>query len=313
MTYLKPNQHGRRLVVGHRGYSLVYPENTILAFKEAFKAGAKAIEIDVRMTLDKELIIMHDTTVDRTTNGTGSVANLTLDYIQGLDAGAWKGSEFANREDTKVPTLNQVVAEFENEPVFLVLHISDNKIETGLKALSIIEQRKLLNKCIFFQTETVINVIKQINPRAMTMTGGMPREDAYIHYLNQAISYNHSIVSVNAHGATESMVQDIISKGFPVLASYISHDFENVSQRLIDYGVEMLLTDDVISTMDVFNANGLTQIDPYINLNNLIIKNGKFIQKINGEILELGVVVSKDCKLNGLYAGVPAKRIKDLD
>ena len=77
----------RMTVAAHRGDSYNYHENTMTAFKEAYRVGADMIETDVRMTKDGALILMHDDTVNRTTNGKGKVSRLTLEEIKDLNAG----------------------------------------------------------------------------------------------------------------------------------------------------------------------------------------------------------------------------------
>ena len=89
------------IVIAHRGLDETYPENTIIAFKAALEKGM-AIEIDVRGTKDEELVVVHDDTVDRTTDGSGSVANMTLAELKALDAGSWWGEEFSGE---RIPTL----------------------------------------------------------------------------------------------------------------------------------------------------------------------------------------------------------------
>lgn len=91
-------------VAAHRGWSSVYPENTMLAFRKAAELHVDQIETDVRVTADGELVIMHDALVDRTTDGVGRVDEKTLAEIRALDAGIWKGSEFAGE---KVPTFTE--------------------------------------------------------------------------------------------------------------------------------------------------------------------------------------------------------------
>ena len=93
-------------ISAHRGENGVFPENTIAGFLEAVRLGAAQIEFDVRHTKDGRAVIMHDETVDRTTNGKGKVADLTFDEIRALDAGIKKGERFAG---TKVPTLEEAL------------------------------------------------------------------------------------------------------------------------------------------------------------------------------------------------------------
>ena len=99
---------GRRgpFVSAHRGFSTKAPENTLPALAAALAAGADLAEIDVRMTSDHALVLMHDPDVDRTTNGTGAVSAMTLSELKTLDAGGWFGVEFAG---TTIPTLDEVL------------------------------------------------------------------------------------------------------------------------------------------------------------------------------------------------------------
>ncbi|MBQ8333612.1 MAG: glycerophosphodiester phosphodiesterase, partial [Clostridia bacterium] len=80
-------------VAAHRGNSKYFPENTMAAFRSAASLNPDMIEIDLHMTKDGEIILMHDHKVDRTTNGTGFVKDFTLDETRQLDAGSWKGEE----------------------------------------------------------------------------------------------------------------------------------------------------------------------------------------------------------------------------
>ena len=78
-------------VAAHRGLSAVYPENTLLAFRKALEVGADQLETDVRISADGRLVLMHDATVDRTTDGTGRVDEKTFEELEALDAGVKKG------------------------------------------------------------------------------------------------------------------------------------------------------------------------------------------------------------------------------
>ncbi|HRI87232.1 MAG TPA: glycerophosphodiester phosphodiesterase family protein [Candidatus Hydrogenedentes bacterium] len=91
-------------VIGHRGASAYAPENTMASFIKAKEMGADWFELDVRLSKDGEVVVMHDETVDRTTNGSGYVRDMTLHELKQLDAGSWKGEEFTGE---RVPTLAQ--------------------------------------------------------------------------------------------------------------------------------------------------------------------------------------------------------------
>ena len=94
------------VAVGHRGAMRFAPENTLAGFDKAIEMGARVVEIDVRMTADGHFVVMHDARVDRTTDGRGPVARLTLAEIKALDAGSWFAPEFTGE---RVPTLREAL------------------------------------------------------------------------------------------------------------------------------------------------------------------------------------------------------------
>jgi glycerophosphoryl diester phosphodiesterase len=113
---------GRVHVCGHRGYSLHYPENTLPAFKAAKLWGATCVEIDVVLTAEGEAIILHDLTVDRTTDGHGFAADLSLARIRDLDAGARFDHRFAG---IKIPTLAEALEWAKQEDMGIMLEIKE--------------------------------------------------------------------------------------------------------------------------------------------------------------------------------------------
>lgn len=94
-------------VCAHRGASGTHPENTLAAFAEAVRLGVERVEFDVRRTRDGQLVICHDAKVDRTTDGTGSIWELTLAEIKALDAGSHRDARFAGE---RVPTFAEALA-----------------------------------------------------------------------------------------------------------------------------------------------------------------------------------------------------------
>ncbi|MBO1330644.1 glycerophosphodiester phosphodiesterase family protein [Streptomyces sp. VRA16 Mangrove soil] len=100
MTPLTPGS--RPLVFGHRGARTEEPENTLRSFRRAAELGADGIELDIRVSADGHLVVIHDATVDRTTDGEGEVASLTLAQLRSLDAGSGE----------RIPTLDEALAAF---------------------------------------------------------------------------------------------------------------------------------------------------------------------------------------------------------
>jgi glycerophosphoryl diester phosphodiesterase len=95
----------RPIILAHRGDVFHAPENTLPAFQQAIQKGADGVELDAKLTSDGHVIVIHDSTVDRTTDGKGRVASLSLEAIRKLDAGKKFNEKFAG---TKVPLLEEV-------------------------------------------------------------------------------------------------------------------------------------------------------------------------------------------------------------
>ncbi|NKY07561.1 glycerophosphodiester phosphodiesterase [Cellulomonas hominis] len=96
----------RPVVIAHRGNSAVAPQNTLAAFEAAWRAGAASIEIDIQPTADGQVVVIHDETVDATTDGQGVVTQMSLDALRALDAGSWFAAAYAGQ---RVPTFAEVL------------------------------------------------------------------------------------------------------------------------------------------------------------------------------------------------------------
>lgn len=110
----------RPLSVAHRGHSIAYPENTLEAYRKAIDLGVEMIECDVNITRDGTLVMMHDSSLDRTTNGTGRVSASTWDEIQQLDAGGKFNPEFAG---VKVPSAEETLLLYKEAGIFSCFEI----------------------------------------------------------------------------------------------------------------------------------------------------------------------------------------------
>ena len=105
-------ESGETLVFGHRGAMAQAPMNTLAAFDLAREQGADGIELDVQLSRDGHLVVIHDETVDSTTDGRGSLSQFTLSALKRLDAGGWFATNFAGQ---RIPTLDEVFDAFGNE------------------------------------------------------------------------------------------------------------------------------------------------------------------------------------------------------
>ncbi|MFB5190648.1 glycerophosphodiester phosphodiesterase [Alicyclobacillus fastidiosus] len=130
-------QHGL-LRIAHRGASATAPENTMHAFRQAIADGADMIELDVRLSKDGSLVILHDEYLNRTTSGCGLVCETHVDEIRRLDAGSWFQPQFAG---ARVPTLEEVLSQFPDtcfnvELKTFPLHRCTELVEGVLKAIA---------------------------------------------------------------------------------------------------------------------------------------------------------------------------------
>jgi glycerophosphoryl diester phosphodiesterase len=155
----------RPLIIAHRGSSASAPENTLAAFLLAAEQGADAIELDVDLTRDGYVVVMHDATVDRTTDGQGRVADLTLDEIRRLDAGAWKAAAFKGQ---RVPLLEEVM-EGVGRRVLINVEIKGMSLRGhGLeeKVAVLLERHGLIDRAIISSFNPfALRRAKRINPR----------------------------------------------------------------------------------------------------------------------------------------------------
>jgi glycerophosphoryl diester phosphodiesterase len=149
------------VVISHRGEHIRHPENTIPAFVEAVRVGADYIEVDVRTTSDGKLVLMHDSSVDRTTNGHGEVARMTFDEIRALDAGVAKGSAFAG---TKVPMFDEAL-EFARGKIGIYV---DVKQVTARELVDHIVSRGMADNVVIYSGR-LSKDIQDLNPRLRIM------------------------------------------------------------------------------------------------------------------------------------------------
>jgi len=130
------NQNEKNFYVfGHRGVKALYPENTMLSFQKAYEMGVDGIEFDVRATKDGELILMHDETVDRTTDGSGLVRDFTFAELRKLDAGVRFGEEF---KGNRVPSLTELFDSVKGTSLLLNVEIKNYEFDVVDKTIDLL-------------------------------------------------------------------------------------------------------------------------------------------------------------------------------
>lgn len=245
-------------IFAHRGYSSLYPENTMTAFRKALEAGADGIEFDARMTQDGKIIIMHDPTVNRTTNGKGKVRDLTFAEILSLDAGIKKGVVFENE---RIPVLEQVFDELGGKFLLNVelcnYEESDNRLLAN-QTVELIEKYKLVDSVIVssFRFNNLVYV-KDKNPN---ISCGLLAKPGLLGAFARGF-LNHS-VSVDAlHPFYTDVKQGLIRReqqcGRKVRAWTIN-DPKDI-RSLSDMGVDAIFTDDPLNAREFYASEKLLE------------------------------------------------------
>ncbi len=155
-------QTRRVVAISHRGEHLERPENTLPAFKEAIRVEADFIEVDVQTTSDGKLVLSHDATVDRCTNGTGKVHEMTFEQIEGLDAGIKKGPQFTG---TKVPTFDEVL-ELAHGKIGVYVDI---KNASAQDLVSHIDGHGMTENVVMYCRPALCKQIQDLNPKLKVM------------------------------------------------------------------------------------------------------------------------------------------------
>ena len=226
------------LVVAHRGASRAAPENTLAAFREALDRGADAVELDVQRTSDGHLIILHDATVERTTDGRGPVALSSLAALKKLDAGRWFDERFAGE---RLPTLEEAAAaigkraglfvEIKQGPVF------DDKIEAAVAR--VIEERGLTESCeVSSFDHSSVRRMKTLLP---AVPGGILYDAMLIDPFSAARLAQADALHPGWPMVTLDLVTEAHRRGLAV-AVWTVND-EDVIAELARWGVDAVVTD----------------------------------------------------------------------
>jgi glycerophosphoryl diester phosphodiesterase len=189
------------MIIGHRGAAGYEPENTLLSFKKAMEIGVDWIEFDLRRSADGHIVVIHDDTVDRTTNGHGKVSDMTLAELEKLDAG--KGQ--------KIPTFQEVI-DLAKGHVKMIPEIKQEGIEW--EVLDIIDRNQIVNDCIvssFFGYS--IRRCKEFNPQLQTAAifSHLP-----IDFKEEALDIMADMLFLRKDIASQALVKECHKNGFNV-------------------------------------------------------------------------------------------------
>ncbi|MDW0117066.1 glycerophosphodiester phosphodiesterase [Sporosarcina thermotolerans] len=226
-------------IFAHRGASGSFPENTVSSFKEAARLPIFGVEFDVHMSSDGELVVIHDETIDRTSNGMGFIKDMTLEDLKQFDYGGWFSPEF--RGET-IPTLSEVLDIF--QPTELILNIelkSDVFPYNGMveKVLAMIS-KKQMEECVILSSfdHSAIQLVKKLAPQIETAALFM---EVLVHPLDYIRSLPTNALHVFFPTAVRPSLKEIYEAEVPVRAFTVNEPEQ--AKTLKQAGVQAIFTD----------------------------------------------------------------------
>ena len=234
-------------IAAHRGYKKKYPENTLAAFQAAINTGVPMIELDVTLSRDRRLIVIHDATLDRTTNGQGPVHDQTLEELKQLDAGSWFHPDFAGQ---RLPELAEVL-KLVNGRAITNIEIKANAYEPHhppdaieKQVVKLVKQKKLQNSVLISSFDS--HILKQISlletPPPIALISKNPLQKNVVEICKRLKTFSwhphHKIVS-------RKQVRKFHAAGILVFPYNV--DTPEDCARMIGFKVDGLITDDPVS------------------------------------------------------------------
>lgn len=226
-------------VIAHRGSKSNRPENTLSAFEEAMRVGSDGIELDVHLTKDQEVVVMHDEKVNRTTNGKGSIKNLTLSEIKQLDAGSWFSREYKNE---RVPTLTEALELLSDFSGTLNIEFkTDRNIYPTIedRVVRLVDRYRPNLPVVYssFNHETLVH-LKQVDPAADFALLLWERLAEPWRYTKQLGASAQHLWEPSALSDTGKMLQQ---HGIKVRAWTVNKP--KIMQKSFEFGLDALITD----------------------------------------------------------------------
>lgn len=237
----------------HRGANHTHPENTLAAFREAIRVGVHQIELDVYLTDHDDLVVIHDTRVDRTTDGTGDVRRMTLEQIKSLDAGSWKDPKFAGE---RIPTLDEALRIMPHN-IWLNLHLK------GGRELGAAVARKVLDHGRGYQAFLAAGAEAAAGAREVfpdVLICNMERQRDWDLYVDQTIENGDAFIQLLRRAGTPEQMQRLNEANIKINLCCVNDP--DVLEELFQAGVDFPLVDDLHPMMERAQQLGFEPVQP---------------------------------------------------
>lgn len=236
------------VIFAHRGFSADYPENTLIAYEKAAACGIEGIEIDVQLTKDGEIVVIHDVTVNRTTNGKGHVKDLTLKEIKALNANN-KVKQVAN---ASIPTLAEVFEWLTTNNFSCIIELKNNDIPyKGMekKVIRLIRQFNLSDR-IILSSFNHYSLVQCYIIAPEIETAPLYRDGLFMPWI-YAQGIKAGAIHPNYRVISEDIIQQSIQNGVKVRPYTINS--EKDLRQMFSFGCSAVITDNPAKAIKIRN------------------------------------------------------------
>lgn len=236
--------------VAHRGYSTDAPENTLSAYRLAKKKGFACVECDVCFTSDGYAVLLHDASVDRTSNGTGNIADMTLEEARALDFGSWKSEKYA---DERIPTFEEFIVLCKRLSLHPYIELKAGAKEQIQSLVNVVKRYGMKGKVTWISFDTnCLEYIKAVDTKARLGYVTYYVDANIINTAKQLLSeHNEVFIDCSYNGANSAMVQLCAEANLPFETWTLNNEEAVLG---LDAYISGVTSDNIIASNVIYNA-----------------------------------------------------------
>jgi len=218
------------MAIAHRGASSYAPENTFAAFDLAIRMGARHIELDVEATRDGHIVVIHDDTVDRTTNGSGPVTSHSMTALQALDAGSWFGAQFSGE---RIPAFDEVLGRYKGR-VHIHTEIKGRSTYLSQRTADLVRHHGMIDQVTITSFQKAR--LEEIRAYAAELPTGWLLPEVSDDVIAQARTLGVRQICPRASTVTAELVSRLHAEGFAVRAWGVAT--EDLMRHVVQAGAD---------------------------------------------------------------------------
>lgn len=237
-------------IYAHRGSSGTKPENTLAAFRDAANLNIYGVELDVHLTKDGKIVVIHDESIDRTSNGTGYIKDMTLSELRAFDYGSWFSPDFAGE---KIPTLEEVLEIFKNTSHHVNIELKSDVFPyegLGHKVLHVIESLQLAERVVVSSFDH--EAIREFKKSAAHIEVALLSMEVLVDIYDYARFIPADAIHISLPAALRKMAKEALVKG-AILRVFTVNEVEH-ALAVNNVGIHAIFTDYPEKMMKVFET-----------------------------------------------------------